>query len=142
MPFFFSKQIVSIFARIDMEIHRHCYLHKRLHEPTAPTKQFPSNPLFTFEHQLSEMLSGKSGVSFISGVIGGCVRVTLLLTAIHHLIINGAPATTSSILWEKVRPVKRSTCASYNDPGNEIKKLKCVSTNTFPPPQYPKRMNQ
>ena len=56
------------------------------------------------------------------------MRVTLVLTTIHHLIINGDPATTGppAFCVEKVA-VKRATCAS-NDPGDEIKKPKCVYT--------------
>lgn len=54
-------------------------------------------------------------------VIGGCVRVTLALTTIHQLIINGAPYHRApGFLCSEVRGSERSTCAS-NDTGNDEK---------------------
>ena len=54
-------------------------------------------------------------------VIGGSVRVTLALTTIHQLIINGAPYHRApGFLCSEVRGSERSTCAS-NDTGNDEK---------------------
>ena len=54
-------------------------------------------------------------------VIGGSVRVTLALTTIHQLIINGAPYHRApGFLCSEVRGDERSTCAS-NDTGNDEK---------------------
>ena len=54
-------------------------------------------------------------------VIGGSVRVTLALTTIHQLIINGAPYHRApGFLCSEVRGCERSTCAS-NDTGNDEK---------------------
>ena len=53
-------------------------------------------------------------------VIGGSVRVTLALTTIHQLIINGAPYHRAPAFCAEVRGDERSTYAS-NDTGNDEK---------------------
>ena len=117
---------------------------RRPAESPIPHPQSPlsSTPFWLFNTNhvyIWDALSRKSGVSFILGDWGLCAR--------HPGIDNHSPLDNKwrpchvppAFCVEKVA-VKRATCAS-NDPGNEIKKLKCVYTNRFPPPRYPKRMN-